>query len=91
MGFKLGQGVGMIPSVRKLQKLEFTENITWLHVFVRSDTLYVHSDQWALLSNPLTYVFSILYMLDISYNIAVCCLHSLNLSFLAVAFTWFPS
>ena len=41
MGFKLGQGVGTIPQVRKVQKFEFTENITRLHVFVGSDTLYL--------------------------------------------------
>ena len=41
MGFKLGQGVETIPQVQKTQKSKFTENITRLHVFVHSDSLYI--------------------------------------------------
>ena len=37
-----------------MQKSDFIENITWLHVFVHSDTLYIATS--GHLSNPLTYI-----------------------------------
>ena len=41
----------------KMQKPEFTENITRLHVLVSSDTLCITTSAWPLLSNLLTNVF----------------------------------